>query len=82
MRCIDTNNPVPKLNRIPASIAAAMAAGSLLMIRSKAPEMPTTKMIRLLTRYAPTASAMEMSGNSVTSNAEPGADQAMITGTR
>ncbi|MNE81487.1 hypothetical protein D3C80_1781430 [compost metagenome] len=48
--CRDTNNPVPKLNRIPASIAAAIAAGSLPMIRSKAPDTPTRKMIRLLTR--------------------------------
>ncbi|MNL55008.1 hypothetical protein D3C87_1783870 [compost metagenome] len=48
--CNDTNRPVPKLNRMPASMAAAMAPGSLLMIRSNAPEMPTTTMIRLLSR--------------------------------
>ncbi|MCY1543808.1 hypothetical protein D9M68_796410 [compost metagenome] len=47
--CNETNSPVPKLNRIPASIPAEIAAGSLLITRSKAPDTPTRKIIRLAT---------------------------------
>ncbi|MNN66676.1 hypothetical protein D3C81_1822670 [compost metagenome] len=43
----EVNRRVPKLNRMPASMAAEMAAGSLPTIRSKAPDSPTSRMMAL-----------------------------------
>ncbi|MNP37422.1 hypothetical protein D3C76_1308700 [compost metagenome] len=43
----EVNRRVPKLNRMPASMAAEIAAGSLPTMRSKAPESPTSRMMAL-----------------------------------
>ena len=78
----DIQVAAPKRNRIPASMAAAMAGGTMRITRSNAPLMARANIPRLASRNAPTASANATPGSEITNSAAPGVDQATETGAR
>ncbi len=46
----EANRPVPKRNRMPAIIAAAIAAGIWRMMRSNVPDSPTSRITSAVAR--------------------------------
>ena len=65
---------------MPAIIAQAIPLGMRLTIWSNNPDTPSTKMHTPALMYAPIASLTGIPGKSVTSNAVPGADHAVMIG--
>lgn len=74
--------PVPKLKRMPASMAETTAAGTCRISRPNTPVNPTSVITAPATTNAPTASAYAYAPRLVTSSAAPGVDHAVMTGVR
>ena len=73
---------MPKWIRIPASMAEVRARGMWVIVFSKIPVTPVTKVKNAANRNAPMASGMDTPDRLVTSNAAPGVDQPVKIGTR
>ncbi len=80
--CRAVKTPVPNANRMPASIAFTIPAGTALISRPNRPVTPNSTTTTPLSTNAPTASRYGYAPRLVTSRAAPGVDQAVTTGVR
>lgn len=78
----EVNTPVPKENRMPASMADTTAPGTRRISRPKTPVTPIRAITAPDTTKAPITSPYAYEPMLVTRSAAPGVDHAVTTGTR